>query len=185
MALTHLSVLSVHPTTPTSQVETLNVELSLSSDGAWNLRYDLAGDLAGLRIPTPHAAERCDGLWRHTCFELFVGSSGTSAYREFNFSPSGQWQAYAFHAYRAGDVLEPALAPVIATEHRAGHLIVAVRVPPDDLSPGQGPRIGLSAVLEDRDGGLSYWALRHAPGKPDFHHPDTFALEIDLREIPS
>jgi hypothetical protein len=45
--------------------------------------------------------------------------------------------------------------------------------------------LGLSAVIEDLDGVLSYWALRHPPGKPDFHHPDTFALEIDLLETPS
>jgi hypothetical protein len=33
--------------------------------------------------------------------------------------------------------------------------------------------------VEDRSGSLSYWALRHAAGKPDFHHPDAFALELD------
>ena len=25
---------------------------------------------------------------------------------------------------------------------------------------------------------MSYWALAHPPGKPDFHHPDCFALEL-------
>ena len=36
--------------------------------------------------------------------------------------------------------------------------------------------VGLSAVVESREGGLSWWALRHAPGRPDVHHPDAFAL---------
>jgi hypothetical protein len=40
-------------------------------------------------------------------------------------------------------------------------------------------RLALSAVIEEVDGALSYWALRHAPGKPDFHHRDTFALSVD------
>jgi hypothetical protein len=40
-------------------------------------------------------------------------------------------------------------------------------------------RLGLSAVVEATDGGLSYWALRHPPGKPDFHHIDAFALQLD------
>ena len=35
------------------------------------------------------------------------------------------------------------------------------------------------AHVEAADGTLSYWALRHAAGKPDFHHPDAFALEIE------
>ncbi len=38
--------------------------------------------------------------------------------------------------------------------------------------------VGLSAVIEDDAGRLSYWALKHPPGKPDFHHGDSFALEI-------
>jgi hypothetical protein len=33
-------------------------------------------------------------------------------------------------------------------------------------------------VIEAADGSLSYWALRHPPGKPDFHHRDAFALEL-------
>jgi hypothetical protein len=40
-------------------------------------------------------------------------------------------------------------------------------------------RFGLSVVIEERDGRCSYWALKHPPGKPDFHHPGGFLLEID------
>lgn len=39
-------------------------------------------------------------------------------------------------------------------------------------------RMGLSAIIETNDGTKSYWALRHPPGKPDFHHRDCFALEL-------
>jgi hypothetical protein len=34
-------------------------------------------------------------------------------------------------------------------------------------------------VVEDQSGKLSYWAVRHPPGKPDFHHPDCFALDLE------
>lgn len=50
------------------------------------------------------------------------------------------------------------------------------------LPPGcahAGLSLALAAVVEDEDGALSYWALRHPPGKPDFHHPDAFALQLD------
>jgi hypothetical protein len=33
-------------------------------------------------------------------------------------------------------------------------------------------------VIEEGDGVLSYWALRHPAARPDFHHPEGFALEI-------
>ena len=39
-------------------------------------------------------------------------------------------------------------------------------------------RLALSPVIED--GALSYWALRHPPGRPDFHHQDAFTLEIAM-----
>jgi hypothetical protein len=39
--------------------------------------------------------------------------------------------------------------------------------------------VGLCAVIEERDGRLSYWSLRHPPGRPDFHHREAFALELD------
>jgi hypothetical protein len=39
--------------------------------------------------------------------------------------------------------------------------------------------VGLSAVVEDLNDSLSYWALKHPPGKPDFHHSDNFALQIE------
>ena len=39
-------------------------------------------------------------------------------------------------------------------------------------------RLGLSAVIEERSARKSYWALAHPPGKPDFHHADSFAYEL-------
>jgi hypothetical protein len=46
------------------------------------------------------------------------------------------------------------------------------------VQPGMLLRLGLSAVVEASDGTLSYWALNHPVAKPDFHHPDSFALEL-------
>ena len=37
---------------------------------------------------------------------------------------------------------------------------------------------GLSAVIEDARGGLSYWALTHGANQPDFHDPATFVLRL-------
>lgn len=44
-------------------------------------------------------------------------------------------------------------------------------------------QIGLSAVIEEMDGTKSYWALAHPAGKPDFHHPDCFTLELPPPEF--
>lgn len=170
-----------HPDTPAPWVQALEVAWAWEADGGLALRYRLRGDLARLALPGPAPAVRRDGLWRHTCFELFA-SAAAPAYLEYNFSPSGAWQAYAFRDYRQGGPLEPALAPGLELETQAHGLTLAARLAPAALPRGGPPRLGLTAVLEAADGGLSYWALRHAPGKPDFHHPDTFALEPDPRK---
>ena len=44
--------------------------------------------------------------------------------------------------------------------------------------------LGVSAVIRQRDGGVSYWALTHPPAKADFHHPDSFSLVLGPLEIP-
>lgn len=38
--------------------------------------------------------------------------------------------------------------------------------------------VALSAVIEEAHGAVSYWALAHPSDKPDFHHPDSFILEL-------
>ena len=101
-------------------------------------------------------------------------------YHEFNFSPSREWAACAFRGYRDGGELEVAVAPGIVVRRTGHRLELGAGVRPDCLPPGRSLRLGLSAVVEDTGGVLSYWALRHPPGKPDFHHADAFALQLVL-----
>ena len=65
--------------------------------GSIEVEWWLRGDLSALRIPKPAPRRRVEGLWRHTCFEAFVGAAGGGAYCELNFSPSGAWAAYRPH----------------------------------------------------------------------------------------
>ena len=136
--------------------------------------YVLEGDTQGLRIPAPYQSRAADELWKHTCCELFVARAGARDYREFNFSPSGEWAAYRFSSYREGRAAL-ATVPTIAVEGASGRFNLTARV-----SVGEGKLLlGLSVVIEEESGALCYWALRHAPGKPDFHHPQAFAMELD------
>ena len=113
----------------------------------------------------------------------FIARKGLPGYHEFNLSPSGEWAAYAFERYRmprAGACLEE-LEPQVAVRGSAGKLELDALIRLDRLSamhPGAQLSLALSVVTEDQDGLLSYWALRHAPGKPDFHHAEGFALKL-------
>ena len=75
-------------------------------------------------------------------------------------------------------------SPRIAVRTLDGTITLEASVPLERLSPAYADAaltLGLSAVIEDRDGALSYWALRHPAGKPDFHHADAFALALNSR----
>jgi hypothetical protein len=70
----------------------------------------------------------------------------------------------------------------VASRVRADRLELTAAIDLGALSPrltGADLRLAVSSVIEAADGRCSYWALRHPPGRPDFHHPDGFALALD------
>ena len=146
---------------------------AMRSGTALTLRYRLSG-LDGVALPIPAISERTDELWRHTCFEAFVGA-GDEGYVEINLAPSTQWAAYRFDGYRQGMRNAEIAAPRIRERREGDALVLEAEL---DLPVAGVWRVGLAAVVEAADGSLSWWALAHPPGKPDFHHADCFALEL-------
>lgn len=142
------------------------------------LRFRVEG-AERLVIPSFSGRGRRDDLWKATCFELFLGSGddGDGGYREFNFSPSGRWAVYDFSAYRAGQSdYEPLAWPDISEAAGSAIHICTVFLDARELLTFK--RAGISAVIEEEGGHISYWALNHGDGKPDFHDPACFALEL-------
>ena len=172
-----------HPATPAPVVRAIEARACRQSDGTLRIAFCLWGDMARILVPPPQPPERTDFLWEHTCFEAFFGVPGEGTYREFNFSPSGQWAAYAFSDYRQR-VEEFTLGntPHIATQCFAGRLELQAILAPETL-PSAASRfeVGLSAVIEAADvvdGSHSYWALSHPLERPDFHHRAAFILAL-------
>lgn len=174
--------LTCHTSTPTEAVGRLAVQVTRMDAGTLAIAFTLDADPALLRIPAPQPRRMAPRLWQHTCFEAFIGADGPG-YHELNLAPSTEWAAHAFRGYRDGGLLDDeALAPVITTRRRDDGLDLDAVVVLDRLSPAYthaSLRVGLSAVLEAVDGSLSYWALRHPAGGPDFHHAEAFALRVE------
>ena len=175
--------LTCHPATPCVSIRRFAVQARRSRAGLLTLRYVIEGDLAGVRLPDPRPPRRADELWRRTCFEAFLAGRECAGYYEFNFAPSAEWAVYRFTAYRTGmTVVEPAAPPTITLLAGADRLELEAVVELAELAaePGDAEqRLALSAVIEEQSGQCSYWAARHPPGPPDFHHPDSFALPFD------
>ena len=175
--------LAPHAETTQDAVRKVHARVRRDPGGMLALTFGLEGDLSRLRIPGAAEHRRGHELWRHTCFEAFVARDGDAAYHEFNLSPSREWAVYAFRSYRDGGPLDDdRLAPSIVVRRDSGRLDLDALVPLDGLSSSHrhdALRLALSAVLEADDGTLSYWALRHPPGSPDFHHAEGFALRLE------
>ncbi len=166
------------PDTPSPAITGIEVTATFTTTGELTLTYTLTANLTHLRIPETTTPSRANDLWRHTCFEAFLQSDDAPAYREFNFSPSGQWQAYAFTDYRQGGPLDPAPVPTLERTEAPDQLTLTCVLPAEALPKGKQLHLGLTAVMEAAEGTLSYWSLRHPPGKPDFHHTHVFALPL-------
>lgn len=164
-----------HPAYPPSEDLALIVELRRTAERL-SFRYRLTGSIERLALPEGAGRARKDELWRHTCFEVFVAGKEGS-YIECNFAPSGDWQIYQFEKYRSGVSRPDVQPPRISCERDrfAFELRASVGL---SVFPAEDARLNLTAVVEDRSGAKSYWALAHPNGEPDFHHPDCFVLDL-------
>lgn len=148
-----------------------------------SVRYEVRGDLSKVEIPAAAGApRRQDRLWEETCLELFLGTTDSEAYWEFNLSPSVHWNVYRFMSYRDREGMreEPAFTS----------LPFAVRIGPDALElsmeldvgkvipAGKTIEAGVAAVVKTVKGSTNHWALTHFGPRPDFHRRENFALEF-------
>src|SRR3954447_331727 len=169
-----------HPSTPPSRPEckvwvTVDYAGSLGAGATTNIWFGVGAPADRFVLPEGEPG-RAGDLWQTTCFEAFLRPAEEDAYREWNFAPSGQWAAYDFAGYREGRTdAEIAQSPYIRMEDNltwwALGATIAVQVGDWQL--------GLSAILEEKDGTKSYWALAHPTAdKPDFHDPVCFAAHL-------
>jgi hypothetical protein len=174
-------MLSCHSDTRGSAVSGVKA-LPRFEGGDLAITYVIIGEIDRLRVQAGKIPRQSRNLWQHTCCEAFVATGRRTGYCELNFSPSGEWAAYEFRAYRDGhslasDKLEPGIS--VRRQQNTLELNAIVRLDHLPGVPKHGSlRLGLAAVIEERDGKLSYWALRHPPGKPDFHSHDNFILHF-------
>ena len=162
---------------PNLAATSFQIKISLKQNlSVLTLQYSLIGNHTTLILPSSKKSpSHKEGLYRHTCFEAFVGGGKTDKYTEFNFSPSGDWCAIFFDNYRKPSnqqgVEKPnklLLSPLTLTENSLNLKVVI------DLSALKTPplKLGLSTVLEHSDNSLSYWSLSHGNEKADFHNSE-------------
>ncbi|WFL77020.1 DOMON-like domain-containing protein [Altererythrobacter arenosus] len=167
-----------HPAHPPLAVTAIEARIH-DDDANWlRLRWKVEG-AQKLVLPRIGSKTRADGLWRTTCFELFLQPEGGAGYSEWNLSPSRRWNAYDFVEYREG-MAERVVrrAPDSQVHPGSSFTIFYAAIPRSEL-PDAPCRMSISAVIEEEGGRISYWAIQHPNDeKPDFHDPACFVAGL-------
>ena len=164
----------------------VSAELIWNSDGWLELSYGILmttqAGISDLRVPeglndgVQGDGQQRDELWTTTCCEAFIAIPGDERYWEINLAPNGDWAVYGFDAYRRGQRAEQLNSrPEVRLQRRHRQLRLDARL---NLRPwwpaGLCLELALTAVLDNRSSGLSFWALRHDGDHADFHQRSTF-----------
>ncbi len=167
---------------PTARIPKVEIsgDIGRCSDG-FAIRYLFVDPLGKTSIPVrADVPLRRHGLWEETCFEFFLAVKNSPSYWEFNLSPSGHWNVYRFSEYRQNMQEETRFSslPFDIRVLSSGGLSLALEM---DLGifmkRGLPLEVGVSAVIRQKDGNVTYWALSHAGRQADFHRRDGFAVE--------
>ena len=170
-----------HPATPPADPPFkvwVNVEHAgaLGVVASTNIWFGIGAPASRFVLPEAEEPQRADELWQATCFEAFLQIAGEKSYREWNFAPSGSWAAYDFTSCREGRNDAEVAAPYVRIEDNMTWWAVGATIAVDAETPWT---LGLSAVLEEKDGTKSYWALAHPNAdEPDFHDPACFTAHL-------
>lgn len=176
--------LIAHPAHKPVDVTAVEARISQKHPNWLILRWRIEG-ANSLILPPLAGKSRANGLWRTTCFELFLKSANSEEYCEFNLSPSEQWNAYDFSGYRENMRERETRREPVLTMRPGGSLSIFDSAIPRTLLPNGPSAMGLSAVIEEEGGSKSYWAIAHSDNeKPDFHHPACFAAVLAAPDAP-
>ena len=148
------------------------------------IEYVLTGDMKEFSIPAVSLnPSRVDGLWCHTCFEAFMRFEDSEAYYELNASPTDDWNLYSSSGYHQDRIADDRINYIFQESHFSEGIYRKVihvdfaNIFPADLNKLD-LHMGITAVLEDRNQNLSYWAHTHCDTRPNFHMLESFSLQL-------
>lgn len=159
----------------------IHSELNTNDESVY-ISYKVTGDLMSVDLGSGRSLHnRVIKLWEKSCFELFINDS-TGSYLEFNFSPEFEWNAFYFQ--KKGDALKEyekvdSIKVDILLSHEVFHLIVEIdkKKFPENFFKGE-LSAGITSVIKEKNGNLSYWALSHEDTKPNFHDFRSFRYKF-------
>ena len=150
--------------------------------GELHMHYTLHQDTSSpvLWPSAKQTACRRDGIWQSTCMELFISTPSMQRYWEYNFCPSGDWNIYQLSGYRSNLQADANCRQPSITQRTqsGGYELAVITQLPAALVDQQELILAITAVVEQRNGQCSYWAMHHGGSEADFHRRDGFQLRL-------
>jgi len=145
-----------------------------------SIHFSITGKTEEILCPKPTGhPTRTEDLWKATCFEFFLAIPHRPSYWEFNLSPSGDWNIYHMDEYRRVGFKEETQIQRLPFSIRKGPGCISVECSVD-MSPiisiEHPIEVGITSVIQPKDGHETYWALTHPNPQPDFHLRKSFIL---------
>lgn len=103
-------------------------------------------------------------------------------------SPSGDWNVYRMDAYRRVGFSEETSIQRLQFEVRKEARLLTLSAAVDlslIVQQSQSLDIGVTAVIQMKDGNETYWALAHPAPSADFHLRESFTLALAGQTHPS
>ena len=154
----------------------------LRQNNLLTIHYALTGKIEDIFLPSSSVnPTRKDDLWKTTCLEFFLAVKDLPQYWEFNLSPSRDWNVYYMAAYRRIGFREETSIQWLQfeTQKAANSFLLTAGV---DLKPiirlEQILEVGVTAVIQTKEGRETYWALTHPASEADFHQRESFDLAM-------
>ena len=171
-------IITLKPFLSTTQVPQISLIAKVSyTQASLKISYLLRGDLNQIELPSAeNGGIRRDNLWQTTCFEFFLAIFNSPQYWEFNLASTGDWNVYRFAKYRR-EMREEAAFKSLPCQTQAddSQYQIETKVNLKPIIVGNTPlEIAVSAVIEDINHNLSYWAITHPGTEADFHRRDSF-----------
>jgi hypothetical protein len=158
-------------------------------DNVLALSYSLTGSIEEILLPSRSAQpSRKDELWKGTCFEFFLALKDQPQYWEFNMSPSGDWNVYRMDGYRRiGFRKEMSIQQLLfETRQETNSFTLQAWLNLSLIFELDDPlEVGITAIIQTKDGNETYWALTHPAPQADFHLRDSFILALAAQTHPS
>lgn len=167
---------------PFTKAEAPPIDLSVKVDrrgNFWALKYEMTGAIESILMAEPEVPTRRTWLWETTCFEYFFGVPGQDLYWEVNLSTAGHWNIFRLDNYRSGFREEISIETLDVLIDRSGFSLETEL----DLSllglEDSEIELSVTAVIEDKLGAMSYWAVCHGGIEADFHLRNSFVIRMN------